>query len=798
MILEQGDVVKLAAQTNKWRKGDMLMGIIFHEETQTFHLTNGEISYIMTVLPNGHLGNLYYGKAIRDREDFSHLLELVQRPMFQYVYDDDRLFSLESVKQELPVYGTTDYRTPMVEVLQSNGSRISDFVYVSHETNSGKPKLEALPATYTEDEEEAETLIITLKDSLTGIKARMLYTIWSGRPVVAKSVEYVNEGAEAVHLTTAYSMCLDLPDPDYQWMQLSGAWARERHIITRDLEQGVQSIGSNRGHSSHEHNPFIALKRETTDENQGEAIGIGLVYSGNFKIQAEVDTRNTARILAGINPDTFDWKLEAGEHFQTPEAVIVYSDQGLNKMSQTFHKLYQKRLARGEWRDKPRPILINNWEATYFDFTREKLIAIAQKAKECGVELFVLDDGWFGARTTDHAGLGDWVANPDRLPEGITGIAEDIEKVGLKFGLWFEPEMTNKDSDLYREHPDWILSVPGRHDSHGRFQYVLDFSRKEVVDRIYEMMAKILSTAKVSYVKWDMNRSITECYSAALPADRQGEVFHRYILGVYDLYERLTSTFPHVLFESCASGGGRFDPGILYYAPQGWTSDDTDAIERVKIQYGTSMCYPISSMGSHVSVVPNHQTRREAPLRTRANAAYFGTFGYELDLGKLTADEIEEVKEQVRFMKVYRELIQYGTFYRLASPFEDEECGWMVVSDDKKTAIVAWFRTLYTPNKCFTRMKLHGLDPDAIYSCNVLGGQALTVSKTPDGKLIYEKVSGDKGEDSAVNVIAGPSCYGDELMNLGLITSDISAGEIVGEDMPCGDYDSRLYVLKAE
>ena len=774
------------------------MGIIFHEKTQTFHLTNGEISYIMTVLPNGHLGNLYYGKGVRDRSDFSHLLELVQRPMFQYVYDDDRLFSLESVKQELPVYGTTDYRSPMVEILQSNGSRISNFIYVSHEISKGKPKLEALPATYTEEDDEAETLIITLKDSLTGIKVRMLYTIWSDRPVIAKSAEFVNEGAEAVHLTTAYSMCLDLPDPDYQWMQLSGAWARERHIITRDLEQGVQSIGSNRGHSSHEHNPFIALKRETTDENQGEAIGISLVYSGNFKIQAEVDTRNTARILAGINPDTFDWKLDAGEHFQTPEAVIAYSDQGLNKMSQTFHKLYQKRLARGEWRDKPRPILINNWEATYFDFTREKLIAIAQKAKECGVELFVLDDGWFGARTTDHAGLGDWVANPDRLPEGITGIAEDIENVGLKFGLWFEPEMTNKDSDLYREHPDWILSVPGRHDSHGRFQYVLDFSRKEVVDRIYEMMAKILSTAKVSYVKWDMNRSITECYSAALPADRQGEVFHRYILGVYDLYERLTSAFPHVLFESCASGGGRFDPGILYYAPQGWTSDDTDAIERVKIQYGTSMCYPISSMGSHVSVVPNHQTRREAPLKTRANAAYFGTFGYELDLNKLTAEEIEEVKEQVKFMKAYREVIQYGTFYRLASPFDDEECGWMVVSEDKKTAIVAWFRTLYTPNKCFTRMKLHGLDPEAFYSCSVLGGQALTVSKTPDGQLIYEKNSDENEENNdTFNIIVGPSCYGDELMNIGLITSDTSAGEIVGDDMPCGDYDSRLYILKA-
>ena len=629
------------------------MGIIFHEETQTFHLTNGEISYIMTVLPNGHLGNLYYGKAIRDRADFSHLLELVQRPMFQYINDDDRLFSLESVKQELPVYGTTDYRAPMVEVLQSNGSRISDFVYVSHEINAGKPKLEALPATYTEDDAEAETLIITLKDSLTGIKARMIYTIWSDRPVIAKSVEYVNEGAEAVHLTTAYSMCLDLPDPDYQWMQLSGAWARERHIITRDLEQGVQSIGSNRGHSSHEHNPFISLKRETTDENQGEAIGISLVYSGNFRMQAEVDTHDVTRITAGINPEGFDWKLEPGESFQTPEAVLVYSENGLNGMSQTFQKLYAKRLARGYWRDKARPILNNNWEATYFDFTEDRLVEIARKAKECGVELFVLDDGWFGARRNDRAGLGDWVANEELLPNGIKGLSERIEALGLKFGLWFEPEMVNKDSDLYRTHPDWILQTPGRNTSHGRYQYVLDFARKEVVDHIYGMMAKLLSESKISYIKWDMNRSITECYSSKFSSDRQGEVFHRYILGVYDLYEHLTNEFPEVLFESCASGGGRFDPGMLYYAPQGWTSDDSDAIERLKIQYGTSMCYPLSSMGSHVSVVPNHQVFRNTPLHTRANVAYFGTFGYELDLNKLTEEEIKEVKEQITFMKMY-------------------------------------------------------------------------------------------------------------------------------------------------
>ena len=446
------------------------------------------------------------------------------------------------------------------------------------------------------------------------------------------------------------SLNLDLPDKDYVWMQLSGAWSRERYVKNRILEQGITAIDSMRGNSSHEHNPFMVLKRPNAGETSGEVIGFSLIYSGNFRMQAEVDTHDVTRITVGINPDRFDWKLEPGEEFQTPEAVMVYSDQGLNKMSQTFHRLYAKRLARGYWRDRPRPILNNNWEATYFNFTEDRLVQIASKAKECGVELFVLDDGWFGQRNDDHAGLGDWVANPERLPNGIKGLSERIEAMGIKFGLWFEPEMTNKDSDLYRAHPDWILHTPGRNASHGRYQYVLDFSRKEVVEYIYEMMAKILSEAKVSYIKWDMNRSITECYSVALPADRQGEVFLRYILGVYDLYERLTSEFQEVLFESCSSGGGRFDPGMLYYAPQGWTSDDSDAIERLKIQYGTSLCYPISSMGSHVSVIPNHQVFRKTPLHTRANVAYFGTFGYELDLNSLKEEEIAEVKEQIIFI----------------------------------------------------------------------------------------------------------------------------------------------------
>ena len=773
------------------------MSIRYDEANRIFELDTRNTSYRIGIVDEeGFVGHIYYGQKIRPQK-CDQFLRTCEAPFVPSKNNRERCSFMDTFPTEYSGNGIGDYRESCIAVKTANGSRTVDLKFVDYDIVNGKPGISGLPASFA-GEEEVQTLVVHMMDGGCGIDVDLIYSVFEDEDVITRSVSVKNAGDKDIRLTKVYSACIDMDDEDFEMLTLHGSWARERQIERCPIAYGKQSVSSLRGESSHQDHPFMAWMTKGTDQTTGDVYGMHFVYSGNFIAQIEKSQFDSIRAVMGIHSEGFEWWLTPGETFTAPEVVLTYSHDGLGQMTRNLHDFYRCHMIRSRYLHQKRPVLINNWEATYFDFTREKLIAIAQKAKECGVELFVLDDGWFGARTTDHAGLGDWVANPDRLPEGITGIADDIEKVGLKFGLWFEPEMTNKDSDLYREHPDWILSVPGRHDSHGRFQYVLDFSRKEVVDRIYEMMAKILSTAKVSYVKWDMNRSITECYSAALPADRQGEVFHRYILGVYDLYERLTSTFPHVLFESCASGGGRFDPGILYYAPQGWTSDDTDAIERVKIQYGTSMCYPISSMGSHVSVVPNHQTRRETPLKTRANAAYFGTFGYELDLNKLTAEEIDEVKKQVKFMKAYREVIQYGTFYRLASPFDDEECGWMVVSDDKKTAIVAWFRTLYTPNKCFTRMKLHGLDPDAIYSCNVLGGQALTVSKTPDGKLIYEKVSGDKGEDSAVNVIAGPSCYGDELMNLGLITSDTSAGEIVGDDVPCGDYDSRLYVLKAE
>lgn len=741
------------------------MSIVFHEKNRTFHLFNDKISYIMAVLPNGQMGQLYFGKRIHQREDYSYLLEMMARPMGSYVFENDRTLSLEHVKQEYGVYGSTDYRCPAVEILQENGSRISDFCYKSHTVSGGKPKLKGLPATYTESDSEAETLTLVLEDRVTGIELELLYTLFAGSGIIARSARFLNCGKKPVHLLKAMSLCMDLPDHDYDWIQFSGAWARERYPKKRRLETGIQSVGSMRGHSSHEHNPFVILKRPTADEFQGEVIGFSLIYSGNFLAQAEVDTHDTTRVLLGINPEWFDWKLEPGEGFQTPEAVMVYTDRGMNDMSQTFHRLFQKRLARGYWRDRERPILINNWEATYFDFTEERIVEIAKKAKEQGIELFVLDDGWFGKRTSERAGLGDWKANPERLPEGITGLAQKIEALGMKFGLWFEPEMVNKDSDLYREHPDWILSVPERRQSQGRYQYVLDFSRKEVVDYIYDRMAEILGSGKVSYVKWDMNRSITECWSAALPADRQGEVFHRYILGVYDLYDRLNTAFPEVLFESCASGGGRFDPGLLYYAPQGWASDDTDAAERLKIQYGTSYCYPISSIGAHVSASPNHQIMRSTPLYTRANVACFGTFGYELDLNRLTAEEQEEVKRQTAFMKKYRSVLQFGSFYRLESPFEGNVTAWMSVSGDRKTAVVGWYRTLNGINMGYTRVKLRGLEPDSVYRVS------------EDGAL--------RGE-----------YYGDELMNVGLVTSDADSGELLPGMRPSYDFDSRIFVLE--
>ena len=489
------------------------------------------------------------------------------------------------------------------------------------------------------------------------------------------------------------------------------------------------------------------------------------MYSGNFLIQAEVDTYDVTRLQLAINPFGFEWKLAAGQSFTSPEALLVYSERGLNGMSQVFHQLFRRRLARGYWRERARPVLINNWEATYFDFSENQLLELAEKAQEVGVELFVLDDGWFGQRTNDRAGLGDWFVNPERLPQGLGSLAERIHGLGMQFGLWFEPEMVNKDSQLYRTHPDWLLAVPDRQPHHGRNQFVLDYSRPEVVDEIFERLSAVIEEAQLDYIKWDMNRPLTDVFSAAWPADQQGEIFHRYVLGVYNLYERLTNRYPSLLFESCSSGGGRFDPGMIYYAPQAWTSDDSDAIERLKIQYGTSLLYPLSSMGAHVSIVPNHQTNRLTPLKTRGNVAFFGSFGYELDLNQLNPEELAEVREQIAFYKHHRELIHNGTFYRLQSPFkEDGQTAWMLVSQDQNTALLGTFKALNQVNRSHQRLQLKGLAADKVYR------------------------------------LEGRTYTGAELMRVGLVTTDASSGQLLedSEQKPSYDFDSKLWLFEAE
>lgn len=741
-----------------------------HVTDTLFHLRNDSLSYIMQILPNGYLGQLYVGPAVPLDVDYSYLLELAARPTSACPFYDNPVFSLEHVKQEYGQYGGSDYRQPAVVMSQPDGSTVTTFQYESHRIEVGKSRLDGLPATYVEDDSEAETLIIVLVDPLTTVRIELSYTLFSCRPVLTRTARFINDGHAEVFLDQAMSACLDLPDAEYEWWQFSGAWGRERHLKTRTLEQGITSIGSIRGNSSAQQNPFVILARPGTDDRQGEAIGCAFVYSGNFLIQAEVDTFDTTRLLVGIHPQGFRWKLRPGSSFQTPEVVFAYTADGLNDLSATLHSLFRERLMRGQWRDRPRPIVTNNWEATYFDFTEDTLIDIARTAQGVGAELFVLDDGWFGARRGERAGLGDWTPNTDLLPDGIAGLSKKVTDLGIDFGLWVEPEMVNEDSNLFRTHPDWVIQTPNRRRSVGRFQLVLDYSRAEVVDHVFTQLSDVFSTAKISYVKWDMNRSLTEVFSSALPTDQQGEVAHRHMLGVYALLERLNTAFPHILFESCASGGARFDAGMLFYAPQAWASDDSDAVERLKIQWGSSFAYPIVSHGAHVSITPNHQVNRVTPLHTRANVAFFGAFGYELDLNKLSDEEIAEVKAQVAFMKEHRELIQFGTFYRLRSPFDSNVTCWMVVNKQKTKAIVGWYRVLNTVNAPFDRVRLVGLDTTKRY-----------------------RITGNELVDSRDVVRSGS-----ELHNIGLITSDRNSGDVPQNVTPNRDFDSRLFVLTAE
>ena len=705
------------------------MSIKFDSKSKIFHLKNDEISYVIKILKNKQLGHLYWGKKIEKAERLDRYDISQHRPYEAYALKDDSGFILENIAREYPSFGQSDFREPAYQIEAENGSIISDLKYKEHQIYKGKKELEGLPATYVEKEIEADSLDITLYDEVSGLEVVLTYTIFNNYPVITRSTHFKNRGEEKLNLKRAFSLSVDFENKDLEMLQLSGAWGREREVVRRSLEQGITKIDSKRGGSSHQQNPFIALVEPETGEYRGEAYGFSLVYSANFTAQAERNHYGKTRVTMGINPFSFSWLLKSGEEFQTPEVVMNYSDQGLNKMSQNFHDLYRKRLAKGKYRDKERPVLINNWEGTYFDFNTDKILKMAEAAAEVDIELFVLDDGWFGKRNDDTSSLGDWYVNEEKLPGGLEYLADEINKLGMDFGLWFEPEMISPDSDLYRKHPEWAIQVPNREPKQSRQQLILDLSRRDVQDYIIERVSAILENANISYVKWDMNRPMTDYGSLKLNSERQSELNHRYILGLYRVLEEITSSFPEVLFESCAGGGGRFDPGMLHYMPQTWTSDDTDAVERLKIQYGTSMLYPSSAMGAHVSAVPNHQVERSPSLKMRYDVASFGNLGYELDITELDAQEMEAVKKQVNNYKEIRELVQFGDFYRLKSPFTGNFTAWSYISKDKSEILLGFYQILAAPNPKEEFVKLKGLDAEADYkelnSGEIYGGDEL-------------------------------------------------------------------------
>lgn len=705
------------------------MGILFDRETRMFKLDSLNMSYMCKIVDEeGFLGHVYFGKKIPDL-DMGYLLRTEEAPFMPGKNNRERGSFYDTFPTEYPSKGIGDYRESCFGVRTAAGHEISHLVYESHEIIKGKEALSGLPATFA-GEKECETLKITMADRVLSLKAVLSYSVFETLDVITRSVKIVNASTEDVVLTKVLSTCLELEGMDYDIITLHGSWARERQIQRSAVRFGKYETSSVRGESSHQDHPFMALAAGNATEAAGEVYGLNLVYSGNFTAVAEGTQFENTRVVMGINPENFTWVLKPGEEFQAPEAVMVYSAEGIGGMTRTFHDLYRNHLIRSPYKDKKRPILINNWEATYFDFDTEKLLSIAKEASGLGIEMLVMDDGWFGKRNSDNCALGDWVVNEDKIKGGLKYLVDEVNKLGMKFGIWFEPEMISPDSDLYRAHPDWAIQVPGKTPMMSREQYVLDLSRREVVDYAYECVAAILRSANIEYVKWDMNRQLADLGSFCLDPERQGELSHRYVLGVYEMQERLIREFPNLLLENCSGGGARFDAGMLYYSPQIWCSDDTDAVERLKIQQGTAMVYPLSAMGAHVSDCPNHTVGRVTPFETRGYVALAGTFGYELDVTKIPEEDRRMIPAQVEMYHKYNDLVRTGDYYRIAG-FLDNHLydAYMVVAKDKKEALVTYVQVLGRANYHSRRIRLKGLADNLNYRVEetgqLLSGSAL-------------------------------------------------------------------------
>ncbi len=722
------------------------MSIIFDEKRNIFKLDTKNSTYAIKIFEGGYLLHLHYGKKLNDTNlDFliPRTVDVSYSPRAKSVLSDPD-FSTDIKPMEYSVNGTGDYRVSALQIRAACGNAATDIRYKSHKIYSGKYSLPGLPATYG-NEDEADTLEIVTEDIHTGAVVTLYYGVFKNYDAITRAVKVENCGSEPFDIERIFSTCVHFNRMDMDMIGLWGSWARERTPARRPLEHGIREIKSKRGSSSHYHNPFACLCDHNATEQLGEAYGFSFVYSGNFSVQAEVDAYSQTRLIMGLEDTDFGWHMECGETFYAPEVVMVYSDEGLGGMSRTYHKLYRYNLCRGKYKTAKRPLLVNNWEGTYMDFTGEKLISIAKDAAKLGIEMFVLDDGWFGDRNTDTSSLGDWFVNEKKLGRTMKELVDEITGMGLKFGLWFEPEMISPISELYKKHPDWCLHVGDRERSEARNQLVLDMSRADVRDYLVETISKVLDSANIEYIKWDFNRNLTEVGSALLPPERQKELFHRYVLGLYDLNERLLKKYPDLLLEGCSGGGGRYDPGMLYYVPQIWTSDDSDAIERIMIQYGTSFVYPASTMSAHVSAAPNHQTDRFSSFETRGNIALAGAFGYELDLNKLTDEEKELVKKQVANYHKYYDVIQNGEQYRIVSPFENGNyAAWEYVSEDKREVLFT-FAVMRGFFSSTVQLRLPALDPNLIYvdeetgeeysgSALMYGGIHLTgESHTPDG-----------------------------------------------------------------
>ncbi len=689
--------------------------ISYNEKERVFKLDTPNTSYMIGIVDEENfIGHIYYGRRLKE-DEAAYLMRTGEPPFVPSKNNRERCSFYDCFPFEYPTGGVGDFRESCISVRTPGGHVGSMLSYVSHEILKGKPALEGLPATFG-TEEDCTTLRLVCEDQYVGMQVELLYTVFGDSDAVTRSVRVSNIGTEPFYLTKVYSACIDMDFRDYDMVSLHGSWARERHIQREQIGLGIHNVSSFRGESSHQDHPFLALVDRNTTQENGEIYAMNFVYSGNFRAQAEVTQFDYVRMTMGIHPENFCWKLESGESFQAPEVVMVYTDKGFDAMTNTFHRLYKKHLIRGVYKDKKRPILINNWEATYFDFNTEKLLSIAREASQLGIEMLVMDDGWFGRRSFDDCALGDWKVNEDKITGGLKYLVDEVNKLGLKFGIWFEPEMISPDSDLYRAHPDWAIAIPGRPGTESRQQYVLDLSRQEVVDCIYGQVASVLRSANIEYVKWDMNRQLTDIGSYGLPADRQGELYHRYVLAVYQMQDRLTKEFPYLLLENCSGGGARFDPGMLYFSPQIWCSDDTDAVERLEIQEGTALIYPLSTMGAHVSDCPNHAVGRVTPFETRGIVALAGTFGYELDVTKIPQEDREMIPAQVAMYHKYNDLVREGDYYRIASYSQNHkyDC-WQIVSEDKKQSLVTFVQVLNRVNFKSRRILLKGLDADKRY-----------------------------------------------------------------------------------